>query len=246
LDRQNDAGGEEWNPEIERKLRACGIFILLSSVNSMSSDFVIREEIEVVRERQTKGEDVHFYPLLLTPTPSIGLELVGDKNWRPRNGRPLSSCLLNDRLEQMAEVADEIVSIARKISLVGRAEKASRRTEERRPSHPEMRDGASLEAWPAGMADEVAFAIAGRAALRAAPVSAYAVERPLDDREARALADLAVAIFRASAAARVAAKYPARAIQLRIVAAAAGRASGALSVPLYLPLLMTAFSTQFA
>jgi hypothetical protein len=217
-------GGEAWDPEIEGKLTVCDIFLLLISVNSISSDFVIRKEIEVVRARQTKGENVHFYPLLLTPTPAIGLELVADKNWRPRNGRPLSSFLLNERREQMAEVADEIVSIARKMSLTGVVRKTPRRSEEPRTPHQEMRDGASLEAALAGMADEVAFAIAGRAALRAAPVSAYAIEKPLDDKKTRALAELTVAILRASAAARVAAKYPDLAIQLRTVAAEAGRA----------------------
>jgi TIR domain len=224
-------GGEEWDPEIERKLRECDIFLLLISVNSLSSDYIIRREIEVVRERQTNGEDVRFYPLLLTPTPSIGLELVRDKNWRPKNGRPLSSFPLNDRQEQMVEVADEIVSIARKMSLAGHAEK-SRVTGERRPSQPEprdpsyteMRDGVSLEAWLAGMGKEVALAIAGRAALRAVPVLTYAVEKPLDGMKTRALVDLTVGTLRATAVARVAAKYPDHANQLRTIAAEAGRA----------------------
>jgi internalin A len=34
-------GGADWDPEIERKLRACDIFILLVSANSMASDYII-------------------------------------------------------------------------------------------------------------------------------------------------------------------------------------------------------------
>ncbi len=84
-------GGEEWGPEIERKLRACDIFLLLISPNSMSSDYLIRREMEVVRERRDKGEEIHFYPLLLTPTPSIGLDVLRGENLRPRDGRALST-----------------------------------------------------------------------------------------------------------------------------------------------------------
>jgi len=53
-------GGDPWNEEIGRKLRECDIFILLVSRNSMSSDYIIRKEVAIIRERQTRGEDVHF------------------------------------------------------------------------------------------------------------------------------------------------------------------------------------------
>src|SRR5271165_6160453 len=61
---------------------------------------------------QGKGEDVHFYPLLLTPTPKIALELVRDKNLRPRDGKPFSDYSLNDRYRHMSDAADEIAQIA--------------------------------------------------------------------------------------------------------------------------------------
>src|SRR5208283_3590292 len=57
-------GGDDWEPEIEQKLRDCDIFILLVSPNSLASDSVIKKEIAIIRERQAKGEDMHFYPLL--------------------------------------------------------------------------------------------------------------------------------------------------------------------------------------
>jgi hypothetical protein len=71
-------GGEDWDQEIDRKLRACDIFILLCSRQSLSSDYVVDKEIAIIRERQGRGENVHFYPLLLTPTPKIALEMVRD------------------------------------------------------------------------------------------------------------------------------------------------------------------------
>src|SRR5438067_1237906 len=95
-------GGADWDPEIEQKLRACDVFVLLVSANSMASNYIIDKEIAIIRERQQKGENVHFYPIMLTPTPKAGLDKVRDKNLRPRDGKPLSRYSpTHDRLEHM-------------------------------------------------------------------------------------------------------------------------------------------------
>jgi tetratricopeptide (TPR) repeat protein len=108
-------GGTDWDEEIEQNLRACDIFILLVSANSMASDYIVDKEIKIIRERQANGEDVHFYPILLTPTPDAGLDKVKDKNLRPRDAKPLSSFPYNDRLQQMTEIANEIGNLAKTI-----------------------------------------------------------------------------------------------------------------------------------
>jgi hypothetical protein len=108
-------GGADWEREIEQKLRACDVFILLVSRHSLSSDYVVDKEIAIIRERQAKGEDVHFYPLILTPTPKIALDLVRDRNLRPRDGKPFSNYSLNERYRHMADAADEITATARRI-----------------------------------------------------------------------------------------------------------------------------------
>src|SRR6202044_1587630 len=105
----------DWDPEIERKLRACDIFVLLVSRHSLSSDYIVDKEIAIIRDRQAKGEDVWFYPLLLTPTPKIALDLVRDKNLRPRGGKPVSAYPPEDREGLMLEAVREIDEIARKI-----------------------------------------------------------------------------------------------------------------------------------
>jgi tetratricopeptide (TPR) repeat protein len=108
-------GGANWEPEIEKKFRACDIFILLVSRHSLSSNYVVDKEIPIIRARQANGEAVHFYPLVLTPTPKAGLRLVSDKNLRPRDGKPLSDYPLHERYRHMAEAADEITEIAAEI-----------------------------------------------------------------------------------------------------------------------------------
>ncbi len=57
-------GGAKWRPEIEAQIRACDIFVLLVSTHSTGSDYILDNEVPIVRERQRKGEAVHFYPLL--------------------------------------------------------------------------------------------------------------------------------------------------------------------------------------
>jgi len=109
------AGGANWDPEIEEKLRRCDIFVLLVSPHSMASDYIIDKEIAIVRERQANNETVHFYPILIAPTPKAGLEKIGDKNIRPRDLKALWLDPLPMRAKRMSDIADEIAAIANKI-----------------------------------------------------------------------------------------------------------------------------------
>jgi hypothetical protein len=77
---------------------------------------VVDKEIALIRERQAKGEAVHFYPLVLTPTPKIALDLVRDKNLRPRYGKPFSGYPQHERELHMSEAADEIAVLAGEIA----------------------------------------------------------------------------------------------------------------------------------
>ncbi len=105
-------GGADWDAETEAKIRACDIFILLVSAHSMASDIIVDKEIAIIRERQARGEPVHFYPLLLTPTPAAALDKVKDKNIRPRDAKPFSQFAPHDRMQHMSDAADEIAAIA--------------------------------------------------------------------------------------------------------------------------------------
>ena len=93
-------GGTQWNPEIERHLRACDIFVLLVSANSMGSNYIIDKELEIARERQATGEIV-IYPLLIEPTPKAGVDRVRDFNLRPRDAKPFQSYPLAERNQHM-------------------------------------------------------------------------------------------------------------------------------------------------
>jgi hypothetical protein len=110
-------GGAEWNSEIERKLQGCDVFVLLVSRHSKASYYIIDQEIAAIQRREATCEDVHFYPLLLTPTPGIALNIVRHKNLRPGDAKPFSGYSPDDRLQHMADAADEILKIAREMAV---------------------------------------------------------------------------------------------------------------------------------
>jgi len=194
--------GDNWNFEIERKLRECDIFLLLCSHNSLSSDYVVDKELAIVRERQKNGEDVRIVPLLLTPTPKIALELVNNLVIRPRDGKALSSYPPHERMERTSKVVDEIAEMA--------AEMAARPLRSVTAA-PTIHDSKELIVWLSGHPPEVSQAIAVRAALRVLPLFVNWRERAAEPADARQFSHRALALFWASALARVVAKYPARA-----------------------------------
>ena len=246
-------GGADWEREIGQKLRACDIFILLVSRHSLSSDYVVDKEIAIIRERQAKGEDVHFYPLVLTPTPKIALDRVRDKNLRPRDGKPFSDYSLNERYRHMSDAADEIAEIAVEIArrkgavtrpvarFVAAAIVISERVDDsecdngragtfvstpaEEPTKQELQitDPASLGFWLAGQNRELAVAIAARTASRVSPLVVRAFQGLLSSDLERKVGQLTSAVFRAGALARVVAKYPERAGDFRKAAGEAMR-----------------------
>jgi tetratricopeptide (TPR) repeat protein len=109
-------GGMRWNPEIERNLRACDIFVLLVSANSMASNYIVDKELEIACEREAKGEIV-IYPLLIEPTPKAGRDRVCDFNLRPRDAKPFQSYPLGERNQHMSDAADEIAEKAADIAV---------------------------------------------------------------------------------------------------------------------------------
>jgi hypothetical protein len=108
-------GGAKWEAEIEAKLRICDVFMLLVSPRSMASEWVVKKELPIVRERDARGETVHIYPVLLETTPIAGLDNVRDKNIRPADSKPLVQFSEIDRRVEMSKIADEIATLARDI-----------------------------------------------------------------------------------------------------------------------------------
>ena len=221
--------GADWDPEIESKLRACDIFVLLVSPHSLSSDTVAGKEIALIRERQANGEGVPFFPLLLTPTPKSALKAVRENNLRPRGGKPFSDFPAGDRYRRMSKAADEISQIAAQIAARASGPPLAPAapflpplaSDGQRGTELELDDRNTLEGWLKAEGPDVVVAIAARAALRVAPLVVRAGRKTMDAKNVSAFLVLTGAAFRANALARVAGKYPARANELHAAACAA-------------------------
>lgn len=209
--------GSDWQLVMEQKLRACDIFILLVSRNSLSS-YVTDNQIKIIRERQARGETVHFYPLLLTPTHKHWLDLIRDQNLRPRDGKPFSEFSVNERCRQMSDAMDEIAKIAGDIAMRNRATadtgSPSARAEAPQDQQPDITDEASLLLWLMDQSPEVAIAIASRTELRISPLVVHAAQGQPVPNVQHIVSQLASTVFRVGALARVAAKYPERTSEL--------------------------------
>ena len=127
--------GADWNPEIEAKIRACDIFVLLVSTHSTGSDYILDKEIPIIRERQRNGDGVYFYPLLIDWTPEPGLSKSTTRTFAHATPSRSPVSRQSERSRQMTEVADEIAGIAKAIE----DKKAAAAAEEARASSPRRR-----------------------------------------------------------------------------------------------------------
>ncbi|HKN29235.1 MAG TPA: hypothetical protein VJY34_15655 [Roseiarcus sp.] len=126
----------------------------------------------------------------------------------------------------MSKTADEITQIAAKT--VTRKGAPRRRADSRPGTKPEIDDREPLDVWLQGQSPEGAAAIAARTALRVAPPISRDARKARSEQDVSSFLALTHAVFRASALARIAAEYPARANALNAVAlVAAARAAAA-------------------
>lgn len=112
---ENLHGGDKIDPVVATKLAECDIFVVLVSRHSLASSYVVETEIAAIRKRQKNGDDVHIFPIVLSPTPETALKLLKDLLASPKDGKPLSLMSLNDREVAMAAIADDIANVAGQI-----------------------------------------------------------------------------------------------------------------------------------
>jgi hypothetical protein len=106
------AGGSNWRAEIEKKLAACSICILLLSRHSLDSAFVLKVEVDTIQERQRRGENVHLFPMVLSRFPEAGVPpFLRSLQLRPGLTTPLSGMFDDAREEAISKIVDEIVAL---------------------------------------------------------------------------------------------------------------------------------------
>ena len=108
-DRRIDAGGD-WRAEIRTALAECDVAILLISFNSLTSDFILDEEVaEMLRLRSSKG--LTIYPILIRDCNWKAAGWLRDMNLRPKDGKPLASFDPSSCDTEMTRICQEIEQI---------------------------------------------------------------------------------------------------------------------------------------
>lgn len=105
-DRRINAG-QDWYQEIQKTMDAASLGILLISANSLTSDFILREEVQRLLERKDK-EGLPILPIIISPCDWQAVPWLRRMQLRPRDGRPLSSGRKHQIDADLANVAKEV------------------------------------------------------------------------------------------------------------------------------------------
>ncbi len=104
------AGGAEWEKEIDAALWRCTAFILLVSRHSLTSDFILKKEVQAALEAHwTRG--VKIYPIVVEACHIQAVSWLTSMNLRPRDARALELFPRPKRNEVMASIAAEICGL---------------------------------------------------------------------------------------------------------------------------------------
>jgi tetratricopeptide (TPR) repeat protein len=100
-------GGENWYQKIREAMNAASVAILLVSANSLTSDFILDEEVQRLLQLQKAG-GLHIFPVIIKPCDWEAVEWLKQMNLRPTDGRPLSGGTDHEIDRDLTTIAKEI------------------------------------------------------------------------------------------------------------------------------------------
>lgn len=105
-DNRIDAG-DDWYEEIHQAMKQATVAVLLISANSLTSKFILREEVKQLLQRR-REEGVRIFPVIIKSCAWQQVEWLRRMQVRPREGKPLSSLTGNKRDQALTEIVQEI------------------------------------------------------------------------------------------------------------------------------------------
>lgn len=105
-DRQIGAG-DNWYEKIEDAMNAARVAILLVSANSLTSQFILREEVSRLLKRRDR-EGLVIIPVILKACPWKKVAWLSRMQVRPKDGKPLAAYGANRRDEALSDIASEV------------------------------------------------------------------------------------------------------------------------------------------
>ncbi len=113
-DRQIEAGAD-WHKNIQEAMSAASIAVLLISANSLTSDYILNDEVPPLIERRAK-EGVRIFPLVVEPCAWQAVKWLRAMNLRPTDGRPLSAGSENQIDADLAALTSEIYLLIQSVA----------------------------------------------------------------------------------------------------------------------------------
>jgi hypothetical protein len=113
-------GGEDWFDAITNAIDAGCIGILLVSTNSLTSDFILKEEVTRLLDKRD-ARKLRLYPIIIKPCNWKAVEWLKKMNLRPVDGRPLGLTRNNEVTEtqidlDLTKIAEEIDALIKKMA----------------------------------------------------------------------------------------------------------------------------------
>jgi hypothetical protein len=84
-------GGEDWYEAIVQAIEAGSVAVLLISANSLTSEFILKEEVPRLLALRDSGRLRRLIPLVIKPCPWQAVDWLKRMNMRPRDGKALST-----------------------------------------------------------------------------------------------------------------------------------------------------------
>jgi tetratricopeptide (TPR) repeat protein len=105
-DRQIEAGAD-WHKNIQDAMKVASIAVILISANSLTSDYILNDEVPPLIERSAK-HGVRIFPLVVEPCAWQAVKWLSAMNLRPTDGRPLSDGDENQIDKDLAALTSDI------------------------------------------------------------------------------------------------------------------------------------------
>jgi hypothetical protein len=110
-------GGEDWFEAITRAIDAGCVGILLVSANSLTCNFILKEEIPRLMEKNGAGK-LRLYPIIIKSCNWKAVDWLKKMNLRPVDGRPVGLTKNEEVTEakidlDLAKIAEEIDTLVK-------------------------------------------------------------------------------------------------------------------------------------
>jgi len=102
--------GEDWNQKIEDALQNARIAIFLVSANSLTSHFILKEEVVRMLERRTR-EGLRIIPIIVGDCLWQRVEWLARMQVRPQGGRPLQEMTRARREAELSKIVMEVADV---------------------------------------------------------------------------------------------------------------------------------------